>query len=147
MIQRCTNPNNTAYARYGGAGIKVCKRWRESFVAFLSDMGRKPAAAHSIERIDGKGHYEPGNCVWATVAEQNRNQQRTHTLTIDGVSRCLQDWSKVAGISPQGISYRLKHGMDPKQAVMTPTVQLGNARVVDLKGLARGGNHARRRAA
>jgi hypothetical protein len=73
MIGRCTRPSDTSWRKYGARGIKVCERWRRSFVDFLADMGRKPSPQHSIDRIDPNGHYEPGNCRWATASEQRRN--------------------------------------------------------------------------
>lgn len=73
MVRRCTNPNNHAWPRYGGRGITVCDRWRESFETFLADVGPRPSDKHSIDRINNDGNYEPGNCRWATAREQVQN--------------------------------------------------------------------------
>jgi hypothetical protein len=75
MIQRCTNPNRPEYSYYGGRGITVCERWRD-FTNFLADMGERPEGT-SLDRIDGDGNYEPGNCRWADRATQVANRRRS----------------------------------------------------------------------
>lgn len=80
MITRCGNPNQKDWHSYGGRGIIVCERWRESFENFLEDMGKKPKGL-TLDRIDVNGNYEPGNCRWATSQEQTANKRkRTHCL-------------------------------------------------------------------
>lgn len=73
MIQRCTNPNATAFSVYGGRGIGICEEWR-SFERFLADMGERPSGT-TLDRIDPDGDYEPGNCRWAGAKTQRRNQR------------------------------------------------------------------------
>jgi len=75
MKNRCTNPNSDDYKYYGERGISVCVRWLNSFENFFSDMGYKPTPQHTIERKNNDGNYEPSNCVWATMAEQNKNRR------------------------------------------------------------------------
>lgn len=75
MIQRCENPNDKGYPRWGGRGITICPSWRASFSTFLSDVGPRPTTNHSIDRINNDGNYEPGNCRWATAREQRLNQR------------------------------------------------------------------------
>jgi hypothetical protein len=75
MRARCRNPKHKHYSYYGGRGIKVCERW-DSFINFLADMGSKPTKAHSLDRKDPNGNYEPSNCRWATRKEQALNQRR-----------------------------------------------------------------------
>lgn len=77
MRRRCYNERADNFPRYGGRGIRVCDAWRESFQAFLDDVGFAPSPKHSIDRIDVNGNYEPGNVRWATPVEQSRNQRRT----------------------------------------------------------------------
>lgn len=79
-IGRCENERNIGYANYGARGVTVCARWRESFSAFLEDMGPRQSRHHSLDRIDTNGNYEPGNCRWATTTTQARNK-RTNTCT------------------------------------------------------------------
>lgn len=72
--ERCLNAQRPDFPRYGGAGVAVCDRWRDSFESFLADMGPRPSARHSIDRINNSQGYEPGNCRWATREEQSRNR-------------------------------------------------------------------------
>jgi len=80
MNNRCYNPNNSSYERYGARGVTVCDRWRADFSAFLTDMGERPDSM-TLDRIDPAGAYAPGNCRWATPKQQRAN------LTPEGRER------------------------------------------------------------
>jgi hypothetical protein len=73
---RCENPKNEKFKSYGGAGIHMCEAWRNSFDTFLADMGERPPGK-TLDRLDQTKGYEPGNCQWATHAEQSRNRGTT----------------------------------------------------------------------
>ena len=76
MQKRCYNPRTKNFKNWGGRGIKVCKRWRDSFENFLADMGRRPSDSHSMDRYpDNDGDYKKRNCRWATAKEQRANQR------------------------------------------------------------------------
>lgn len=82
MLQRCRNSRNKDYPRWGGAGVKVCERWTE-FENFLADMGQRPDGK-TLDRIDTLGNYEPGNCQWASLSEQQRNRRGSMEWHIKG---------------------------------------------------------------
>jgi hypothetical protein len=110
MVHRCTNPNDTYWADYGGRGITVCDRWLGSggFSKFLADVGERPPGL-SLDRIDNDGDYEPGNCRWATQGEQHQNT-RVFKLTNAKVieirdlldsGRSLSEITAITGIGKQ----------------------------------------------
>lgn len=110
MHTRCYNPNRPFWARYGGRGIKVCDRWHSktpttSFLNFFEDMGRKPTAKHTLERLNNDADYSPSNCVWALESQQARNRSNTNVVEYDGRSQCLKDWAKELGVD-RGSIYR-----------------------------------------
>lgn len=73
---RCLNPSAHNFKYYGAVGVTVCKRWKNSFESFLSDMGQKPSSSHSIDRKNPNGNYTPSNCRWATKFEQIHNRRK-----------------------------------------------------------------------
>lgn len=119
MIQRCENRKHNSFARYGGRGITVCDRWRQSFDAFLEDMGPRPDG-HSLDRIDNSGDYEPDNARWATPGQQAQNQSTTNLIECRGEVLSLSEWSRRSRISRTGIRKRLLAGWSPERALTAP---------------------------
>lgn len=95
MLDRCHNPKSSRWTYYGERGIVVCERWRTSFAEFLGDMGERPNG-HTLDRVDVNGNYEPGNCRWATHAEQCRNR-RSSKLTVDDATSIREMHARGAG--------------------------------------------------
>lgn len=91
MRQRCLNPRNPNYPRYGGRGITICAAWLASFDAFACDMGERPPGA-TLERIDNDGPYSPENVRWATREEQGQNRHDVRPFTFDGRTQTLCKW-------------------------------------------------------
>lgn len=85
MVQRCHNPNDSAYKYYGERGIKVCDSWRKSVKTFISDIGLPPTSRHSLDRINNDGNYEPGNVRWVLQDVQSHNQRTTNSTGYKGV--------------------------------------------------------------
>ena len=77
MKNRCSNPKCDSYKNYGGREIKVCDEWIHDFPRFYADMGPKPSADHTIERIDVNGDYCPSNCCWLHKSLQGKNKRST----------------------------------------------------------------------
>lgn len=113
MKERCNNPHNKRYPRYGGRGIKVCKEWSESYAEFRrwsEENGYQEGL--TIDRINTDGNYEPTNCRWVSRFVQNRNYSRNHFITYNGETLCIADWSEKTGIKRATILWRLKNGKD-----------------------------------
>lgn len=121
MMTRCYNANVIEYPDYGGRGIIVCDRWRESFENFLADMGIRPDDKTLDRFPDKNGDYTPENCRWATQKEQGRNQRSNWLITFNGRTQCLSAWAEEVGISQESISRRIRHkGMTIEEALTIP---------------------------
>jgi hypothetical protein len=112
MRDRCRNPKVAHYECYGGRGITVCERWMDSFENFYKDMGPKPSARHSIDRINVNGNYEPGNCRWATIKQQRRNTRANRFVQYLGQEVCIAEAAELSGIPQETLLMRLRRGWD-----------------------------------
>ena len=119
MTQRCLNSRHQAFASYGGRGISVCRRWMNSFEAFLQDMGEQPNGLQ-LDRINNDGNYEPENCRWVTRSEQQRNTRANRLISYNGTTKCLSEWAEHTGIHIATITGRLRTGWTIETALVTP---------------------------
>lgn len=119
MINRCSDPTQSNWKNYGGRGIRVCSRWRGSFVNFLADMGPRPPGKE-LDRIDNDGDYEPGNVRWATRKENMRNRRSTRVLEFRGQRRTLAECAELSGVSRWLMYDRLRRGWSAERAVSQP---------------------------
>jgi hypothetical protein len=122
---RCGNPNNPYFHNYGGRGIRLHPAWVASFPAFLEAVGPRPSGAHTLERKENDGNYEPGNVCWATKKEQARNQRKNRLLTLGGRTMPLAAWAEEMGLAPSTLHYRLspRGGLTMEQALTLPRRQ------------------------
>lgn len=104
--QRCYNQRLSIYKDYGGRGITVCERWRNSFDLFYADMGQRPSGKSSIQRIDNDGPYAPDNCKWSEPKEQASNRRRAIRVVFEGRVMGLKEVSALTGISYQTLFWR-----------------------------------------
>ena len=122
MLERCSAKHGHAFKYYGSRGIKVCKRWRDSFQSFYDDMGLRPSRLYSIERIDNDGGYSPKNCRWATKSEQSRNTRTTCRVMVNGksVSAASLHAEEKRPITYSGFLQRLRRGWSVPKALAIP---------------------------
>jgi hypothetical protein len=95
MKARCREKQ---YVNHNGKGIKVCKRWLNSYDNFLSDMGRSPSEDLSVDRINNLKGYSPSNCRWATQVEQCNNKSNNILVQFRDKRQTLSYWAKELNI-------------------------------------------------
>lgn len=121
IFQRCYNPRNKDFPNYGGRGISVCEEWRD-YVAFRDwalSNGYNPDAVQgecTLDRINVNGNYEPSNCRFVSVKDQNRNKRNNHFVTYKGETHTIAEWSEITKISANALYNRINRGWDLNRA-------------------------------
>lgn len=107
--KRCFDTQHEKYADYGGRGITMCERWKNSFANFFADMWERPNG-HQLDRINNNRGYEPGNCRWANLFQQAQNKRTNALLTLGGKTMCIAEWSRTLNIPVPTLANRLRAG-------------------------------------
>lgn len=121
MLNRCRNPNVPMYRRYGGRGIRVCKKWLR-FENFFRDMGEPPLGL-SLGRINNDGNYEPSNCRWETAVEQHNNIITNRFVKFHGQQMTCAQFARLVGAKRDHI-YRMLDNAELPHHIIPTLVQV-----------------------
>ena len=125
MRARCYRKANHNYHSYGGRGIIVCEKWKNSFSAFYADVGLPTSNNHSLNRTDNDGPYSPENCTWVTQQEQMNNTRVSHYLEYRGKKLTISQWARKLNIGRAVIQQRLKHGWSVTETLSRKVDKMG----------------------
>lgn len=124
MKDRCYNPDSSGYENYGGRGITVCDRWKDSFETFYADMGPRPSPEHSIDREKVDGRYEPDNCRWTTIDIQNSNKRTNVFYDFMGEKLTIHEIARRTNIPAPTLKSRVERmGLSIEYAVAKETTR------------------------
>lgn len=116
---RCFNASNSAYPHYGGRGITMCDRWKNSYEAFKEDMLEGYSDGLEIDRIDNDGNYCKENCRWSTRKEQVTNRRSVILYEFEGESHSLKEWARIKGFTYGCLRRRVVKNKWPIEKALT----------------------------
>lgn len=108
--QRCYNSQNKSFKDYGGRGIMMCDRWRDSFENFFEDISKLPhygEKGYTINRINNDGNYELNNVEWADNKTQANNKRSNHLITYNGKTQTIAQWADELNINQYTLYNRI----------------------------------------
>lgn len=130
MLQRCYNPKNCNYKRYGARGITVCDRWNPkaggSFENFLADLGPKPDPSYQLDKeaiTNSSLAYDPDTTRWVSKADNNRHKRNNRLLTCGGITLTVAEWVDLRGLTRSALNNRLARGWSIERALTTPLMR------------------------
>ena len=111
MKRRCYTKSHKEYERYGGRGITVCDEWKDKFECFYEwAMQNGYNDNLTIDRINVNGNYEPSNCRWITIKEQQNNRRNNHYITYNGETLTAIQFAKKYNMNNSTLITRLNRG-------------------------------------
>lgn len=120
MKIRCYDKNRKDFSHYGGRGIRMCSEWRKSFLAFYEWSCKNGYQNNlTIDRIDVNGDYEPANCRWVTVQQQENNRSNNKIIVFNGQAKTQAEWAKSIGLTPKALWDRLERYKWPLERALT----------------------------
>lgn len=121
MKDRCYNPNDKRYHRYGGRGIKVCDEWLNNYQSFENwSLQNGYVNGLTIDRINNDGDYEPSNCRYVTFSENSKKKSTTKYFTYNGKTQNLTDWCKELNLKYYTVLCRIRAGWNFEKAILEP---------------------------
>ena len=121
MKYRCNLETDIGYKWYGSRGIKVCEEWMKDYQSFKNwTLNNGYADDLTIDRIDNNGDYEPLNCRWVSVDEQQQNTRRTMKIEYQGLVYSMRKLAKKFNINHNTLYGRLKRGWSIEKALTPP---------------------------
>lgn len=123
MKRRCYNPHVAYYELYGGRGIEVCRQWHDylSFKTWALSSGYRQGL--TLDRINPDGNYEPSNCRWITIQEQQRNRRNNRYYEYHGKFYTVKEIAEMVGLKPRTIQGRIERGWIIDNVVETPCLR------------------------
>lgn len=118
MKQLCFNPKAPRYSDYGGRGITVCDKWKNSFEAFYEDIGTRPSPEHMLGRKDTNGNFEPDNCQWV-MPEIQQNRKRTNVrYKLEEIEITRGELARKFGLKVGTVAQRTRDGKSLEQLTL-----------------------------
>lgn len=117
---RCYTKSCNTYKNYGGRGITICEEWSDFNVFKEWALKNGYSDNLSIDRIDFNGNYEPSNCRWITMKEQENNKRNNHFLTMNGERKTISQWAEITGLKSGTIASRVHRGWSDEDALTRP---------------------------
>lgn len=124
MKDRCYNPNFKDYKNYGGRGITICEEWQTPHSWKGGRAFRKWALENgyadnlTLDRIDVNKGYNPENCRWVSMKEQQNNKRNNRLITYNGKTQTIALWCEELKLPFSTVKNRLNRGL-PAEKILS----------------------------